>query len=321
LLLIGLLALLLGVFGAVYFQRAQDPQVANNAPAQPRVQPSAAAAPEAPPPHAAASSENRPQEQAAMPPESNSAAPAPPEPQTAQAPPPPAPAPSETLPQTQANNPPALLDNEAQRRAEISPSAAPADVAAAAPRYWVEFGAYEVTLYADRLKQSLDQLGIGATVDDTLGKHGRHYLRVRSSGDSDHSTAATQLATAESALHIAPVLHRVAAISQAPMRVPEAKAKPSPNGDYWVQFGAFHEHQNAEQTLSDLHKSGIQASVIERKRSGDGPLYLIRVSSLANRAQAVQIAQQGSAALHSNDVMIRASRGAAPDLRPHQPPG
>jgi cell division septation protein DedD len=87
---------------------------------------------------------------------------------------------------------------------------------------------------------------------------------------------------------------------------------------YWVQFGAFREQQNAEQTLSELHESGIQASVIERKDGSEGPLYLIRVSRIASRAQAEQVAQQGGAVLHSNDVMIRESRGTAPSL--HQRP-
>ena len=189
----------------------------------------------------------------------------------------------------------------------------------AVPRYWVEFGAYEGALYADRLKQSLGQLGIDATIANAPGKDGRHYLRVRTSGDSDHATAAAQLAKAQSALHIAPLLHRAAAISPAPARSPAAKATPAPSGAYWVQFGAFRERRMPSRCYLQLRKNDIQASVIERKNGGLQPLYLIRVSSLSNQAQAEQVAQHGSAALHSHDVLIGES-AAAPGLHPRPPP-
>jgi cell division protein FtsN len=316
-----LLALVLGVFGAVYFQRAEGPQVANNVPAQTPAQLPAAATPEAQPPLVAAPTGNSPQEQPVAPPESNSPASAP---HMAQAPPaaaaPPAPAPSEVLPQTQAANPPPSLDGEAQRLAEISPSAAPADVATAAPRYWIEFGVYDSAFYADQLKQGLGQLGIDAAVSGASGKHGRRYLRVRTTNDLDRATAVAQLAKAQSALHVVPLLHHAAVVSPVPARAPEAKAAPAKRDAYWVQFGAFREHQNAEATLSQLRQNDIKASVIERKDGDLGPLYLIRVPSVASRAQAKQVAQQGSAALHSYDVLIGESHTAAPILHPRPPP-
>jgi cell division protein FtsN len=317
-----LLVLVLGVSGAVYFERNEAPLLANNEPAQTQVQPQAAATAEAQPAQAAAPAENKPQEQASVSPESNPTTAPPSAPQAAPAPTsPPAPAvpaPSQTLPQTQAANPPLSPDSEAQRLAQIAPSAAPANVASAVPRYWVEFGAYEGALYADRLKQSLDRLGIDATIANAPGKDGRRYLRVRTSGDSDHSTAAAQLAKAQSALHIAPLLHRATAISPAPTRPPEAKAAPAAGGAYWVQFGAFRERRNAEQVLSQLRKNDIQASVIEQKNGGLKPLYLIRASSLSDQAQAEQIAQHGSAALRSHDVLIGESPVAG--LHPRPPP-
>jgi cell division protein FtsN len=138
------------------------------------------------------SSENKPQEQATARAESTAPTPALPEPQTAQAPPavasPPGPNSGETLPQSQSASSPPGLDNEAQRFAEISPSAAPADVAAA-QRYWVEFGAYDTAFYADRLKRNLGEIDIDAMVGGAPGKHGRHYLRVRTTNDSDRATA------------------------------------------------------------------------------------------------------------------------------------
>jgi cell division protein FtsN len=323
LLLTALLALVLGVFGAVYFERNEGPQVAaNEAPPQP-AQPPAATTPAAPAPPAAAPAENKPQEQATAPPESNPPSTAAPAPQTAQAPPAtPAPAasvPSETLPQTQATNPAPSLDSEAQRLSQVSPSAAPANVAAAAPRYWVEFGAYETALYADRLKQNLRQLGIDASVTSAPGKNRQRYLRVRTSSDSDHAAAAAQLAKARSALHIAPLLHRAAAISPVPARPPEAQARPASSGAFWVQFGAFHERPNAEQVLSQLRRKDIQATVLERKTSDLKPLYLVRASAFGDHAQAEQIAQHGADALHSHDVLIGETT-VAPGLHPRPPP-
>ena len=84
LLLMALLALVLGVFGAVYFQGNQSPQVANTEPAQTQAQAPAVAGPEGQPPQAAAAAENKPQEQATAPPESNPPETTPPLPQRQQ---------------------------------------------------------------------------------------------------------------------------------------------------------------------------------------------------------------------------------------------
>ncbi|HEY1503985.1 MAG TPA: SPOR domain-containing protein [Stellaceae bacterium] len=240
------LAMVLGVSGAVYFQHGESPQVTDNRPTQNLAQTSATAPPRAEAPPATALTE-KPQERVAAPSELTSPAPAPSAPQTAKAAPPPAspsaPQASKNLPQIQSTNTPLSPENEAQHLAQISPSATPADVAAASPRYWIEFGIYEGTYYAERLKQSLSQLGIDATVSNVSIK-GRRYLRVRTAGDSDRATATAQLAKAQSALHIAPLLHRFTAVTPAikpaapSAPVPEAEAAPGPSGDYWVQFGA-----------------------------------------------------------------------------------
>ena len=321
LLLMALLALVLGVFGAIYFEGAgggSPPQVANNAP--PSAAPESQSEPQvAPPPVAAAPSENKPQNQAAAPPEPGAPAAPAPALQPAQAPPdlpaPAAPAPTETLSQYQSATPQPSPDSEAQRLAQISPSAAPANVAAAAPRYWVEFGAYNGSFYADRLKQSLGKLGIEAVVTNAPGKHGRRYMRVRTVGDSDRPAAAAQIVKARSALRIKPLLHRIAAISPGAARL----ASPAPSGRHWVQFGAFRARAGAERIRAQLRKSDIQAFVLEIKYSGHAPLYLVRVPGLDDRAAAEHVAQQGAAALHSNDVLIGESR-IAPGLHPRPPP-
>jgi cell division protein FtsN len=313
-----LLALVLGVFGAVYFQGngpGAPPQVANNESAPSAAPASNPATPETQPPQAAAPSENKPQEQAAVPPESNPLLTTEPAPQTAQAPTaPPLPAvpqQDQNQPQIQASNTSPSLDDEAQRLAQIAPTAAPADVAAATPRYWVEFGAYDTARYADDLKQSLGRLGIDATIAKAPGKDGRTYLRVRTASDSDRATAAAQLAKAQSSLHIAPLLHRVAAINPAPTRALEAQTKPVSSGGYWVQFGAFRDHRNAETMRSQLRRKDIQATVFERKNSDLKPLYLVRVSGLSTYAQASRTAQRGGSATHTSDAFVGQDRQSA----------
>jgi cell division protein FtsN len=250
-----------------------------------------------------------------------------PAPQTAPAPPATSPqtAPQQTqnLPQIQTANVPSSPDSEAQRLSEISPTAAPADVASAAPRYWVEFGAYDTAYYADRLKQSLGQLGIDAVIGVVAGKNGKTYLRVRTSGDSDRATAAAQLTKAQSALRIRPLLHRAAAASPATPRAPEAQAKPTTKREYWVQFGAFRERHNARTMVSQLRKKDIQASVFEIKNSDLKLLYLVRASGLSSYAQARQTAQIGGAATRTSDAFIGQDHPSAfrpnPGLNPRAP--
>jgi cell division protein FtsN len=312
-LLLVLLALVLGVFGAVYFEQNQPgaSRVASNQPS-PNSSGSGpvAPAPVTPPFAATPAPENKPQNQAARPPESVPS-------QTAQAPATinptgtstasPAPAPA---PVAEAPTPP-----DVQSLAQISPSAAPANIAAAVPRYWVEYGAYDGSFYADRLKQSLEKLGIATTLAEAPGKHGRRYLRVRGTDLGDRDIALAQLAKAHESLHIAPLLHRIAAVSPGAARI----AKTPPSGAHWVQFGAFHSRKNAEKMLVQLHKGDVQASVLEVKYFSRKPLYLVRVSGLADRAAAAQIAQQGTAALHSKDVLIGQSLRAAA-VQPRAPP-
>ncbi len=325
--MLALLALVVGVFGAVYFEDAgigSAPQVASNAspPAAPTAQPepqAPQAAPSPAPSLAAEPPKNKPQNQATTGSASKPPVAPIPAPQTAQAPPivpaPTASVPAETLPQNQPPNAAPSPDEEAQRLAQISPSAAPANVAAAVPRYWVEFGAYRGSFYADRLKQSLGRLGIKATVTHTHGKHGRRYLRVRTAGDSGRAAAEAELAKAHSALHITPLLHRAAAISPGAARL----ANPAPSGRHWVQFGAFRSRAGAERRRAQLRKNDLQAFVLETKYIGQAPLYLVRVPGLEDRAAAERVAQQGAAALQSNDVLIGESR-LAPGLHPRPPP-
>jgi cell division protein FtsN len=148
------------------------------------------------------------------------------------------------------------------------------------------------------------------------GRHGRKYLRVRSQADSDHDAALAQLAQARAALHIAPLLHRAAAVSPGATRPAATTAR---EGEHWVQFGAYRSRTSADKLLVKLHKKSVQASVIERKYTSKKMLYLVRASGLADRAEAIKIAQQGAAALHSHDVLI-GEKSPSPALHPRPPP-
>lgn len=305
LLLLCLLALVFGVFGAVYFEQSEPgtPQVASNQPPAPSPPTGPVApAPVAERPAVTSPAQNNPPAQAVPSPESTPA-------QAAQVT---GPAPATTTPAV----PPSPSSSTAQNLAQIAPSAAPADVASAAPRYWVEFGAYDGSFYADRLKQSLGKLGIAATVTEAPGAHGRKYLRVRGADQSDRANALAQLSKARTALRIAPLLHRVAAVSAGATR--PAASTPT-RGTHWVQFGAFRSPKDAERMLASLRKSEIQASVIKTKIISVRSLYLVRVADLPDRAAAAQIAQRGSAALHSKDVLIGETPHRA-GLHPRGPP-
>ena len=107
-------------------------------------------------------------------------------------------------------------------------SAAPANVAAAAPRYWVEFGAYEGAFSMPMAEaESADELGIAATVTEARGAHDRKYLRVRSNDQSDRAAALALLSKAHDTLHIAPLLHSVAAVSPGATRAMPPSSSPT----------------------------------------------------------------------------------------------
>ena len=296
-----LLALVLGVFGAVYldqFRAHTGPDIVLRKTA-PVV--ASATPPEAGPSATVTPPENPPVAQAVTPPES-------PAPEVAQAQP------------TTASTVTPLADI-APKLEQIAPAAAPAMVAAAAgPRYWVEFGVYEGKFFADKLTKSLDDLGIKATITTAPGRNGTRYLRVRTANESDQATAEAQVEKARTAFKITPLLHRTAAAATiAPPKAAVAPAatasapKPSPKtGAYWVQFGAYSSEQGAREIANQLAKSGIQATVTKKTIQVPQTLYLIRAEGLPDRAEATSVAQKGSAVLHSSDAFVRKNLRAPP---------
>lgn len=332
LLLTGLVALVLGVFGAIYFstnrQELLPPLAAKKPPAVAAAQP-VAPAPSIRPLPAVSTPHKRPQNQARTSAESA--------PKVTQASPKAAP-PSRPM---AAARSPGVSESTAGKLAEINPAAGPAaraPLAAISPpkatspsqaaprpvppktvvpsgrRYWVEFGAYDGPFYAERLKRNLAGLAIRAEITRAPGRHHRWYFRVRTVGDMDHDLARATFAKAERNLHIMPLIHRERhAVAAARI------ARTPPSGAHWVQFGAFHDRRWARRMRGKLDKNGLQASIIKRKYVSQPPLYLVRVSGLATRAEAVEIARRGTAALHSNDVLVGESLRLA-RLRARPPP-
>jgi cell division protein FtsN len=197
----------------------------------------------------------------------------------------------------------------------VEPGAPPADVGDAAPRYWVEFGAYDGERYATVLKDQLHGLGIEADTATASGKGGKHYVRVRLARDTDRAAAQMIAQKAGAALHIEPLLHRVVAAAAIAATAP---ASPKIAG-HWVQFGAFRPRRAADAVAARLVKNKIQATVLKTKNSTGTSLYLVRVEGLADRAAAEKIAASGGAVLHSKDVLVGEAR-AGPTPKGRAPP-
>jgi len=116
---------------------------------------------------------------------------APPAPSAVTVSPPPAPAPAVAIPLEQ-----------------INPTAGHT-FEAAKPAYWIEYGAYRGSFYAQKLLDRLGTIGLKAKIKRVRGAGGALYYSVRSSGTADRSNAdANANAKLAAQLGIAPLLHR-----------------------------------------------------------------------------------------------------------------
>jgi hypothetical protein len=175
-------------------------------------------------------------------------------------------------------------------------------VAAAAGRYWIEFGAYRGTTYAAKLQQRLKALGVETAVTRAPGRAHHTYLRVRSAGGLDRLAALATRDKAAAALAIKPLLHEAAATRSGHGEAPKLSAKAS---HYWVQFAASRSPAAARQTVRRLAQNHVAATVISRHVPGEAkPLYLIRATNLPNRAAAESVAKRGATALHRDDFLL-----------------
>lgn len=167
---------------------------------------------------------------------------------------------------------------------------------AAKPAYWVEYGAYRGSFYAEKLVERLGTVGLKAEIKRVRGAGGALYYSVRSSGTGDGSNADASLKRA-TRLGITPLLHRGnnPAVAQ-PVVAKIAPAAVSQAANYWVQFGAYDARHYATALRDQLHGSGIDATIIERHKPGYAR-YLVRTPSSLGRDEARSLAARGQSIL------------------------
>lgn len=91
-----------------------------------------------------------------------------------------------------------------------------------------------------------------------------------------------------------------------------AKIEPTASGaHYWVQFGAYNTPHYAIALRDRLHRSGIDATIVERHQPGYAR-YLVRTPSVARpRDEAQSLAVRGQSALGIQPLVGQAPGPAA----------
>lgn len=165
---------------------------------------------------------------------------------------------------------------------------------AAKPNYWVEYGAYRGSFYAQKLVERLGTVGIKAEIKQVRGAGNKLYYSVRSTAVGDRTTADANTKSAAQ-LGIAPLLHRGGSPGEAQPVV--AKIEPAASAaHYWVQFGAYNTPHYAIALRDRLHRSGIDATIVERHQPGYAR-YLVRTRPSLGRDEARSLAARGQSAL------------------------
>jgi len=182
---------------------------------------------------------------------------------------------------------------------QVNPAASrsmPAPLAAVQPTYWVEYGAYRGSFYADRLVERLGTLGIRAAVKRAPGAGGGLYFSVRSNAGSERNRAEADAKLAAQ-LDIAPLIHRGngGAVTQPVTAKAETPANGPQTAHYWVQFGAYNAPHYALALREQLHRAGVDASIVERHQLGYAR-YLVRSAPSLGRDEA------HSLAVHSQSI-------------------
>ncbi|HYL32740.1 MAG TPA: SPOR domain-containing protein [Stellaceae bacterium] len=192
---------------------------------------------------------------------------------------------------------------------QVNPAASrslPAPLAAVQPAYWVEYGAYRGSSYADKLVARLSTLGIKAVVKRLPGAGGGLYFSVRSNAGSDRDRAKADVELAAQ-LDIAPLIRR--GNGGAAAQPVAAKAETPANGlraaHFWVQFGAYNAPHYALALRDQLHRAGVDASIVERHQPGFAR-YLVRSAPSFGRDEARTIAARSQSVLGIQPLIGRA---------------
>lgn len=210
--------------------------------------------------------------------------------------------------------PPAVAIPAPPQLDQVNPAASrttPAPLAAVQPTYWVEYGAYRGSFYADKLVERLGTHGIKAAVKRVAGAGGGHYFSVRSNAVSDRNRANADAKLAAQ-LDIAPLIHRDSGRTVA--QPVAAKAETPANGQqtahYWVQFGAYNAPHYALALRNQLHRAGVNASIVERHQPGFAR-YLVRSAPSLDHDEARNLAARSQSILGILPLVGRASGPAA----------
>ena len=179
---------------------------------------------------------------------------------------------------------------------------------AAKPAYWVEYGAYHGSFYAQKLVERLGTIGLKAEIKRVPGAGGEIYYSVRSNATIDRINANANVKLAAQ-LGIAPLLHR--GNNPAAAQPVVAKIEPAaPAAHYWVQFGAYNTPHYAIALRDQLHRSGIETTIIERHQPGYAR-YLVRTPSSFGRDEAQSVAARGQSILGTQPLVGQALGPAA----------
>jgi len=175
---------------------------------------------------------------------------------------------------------------------QVNPAAGPALLKAAQPGYWVEYAAYLGPEYAKQLAKRLDGMGIKAEVVRAPGAGGKQYYSVRSGIGGDRDAAEDAALKVSNALDIFPIVHHdgQTRFGAAAFSVPIPPAA-SEMLAYWVQFGAYDIESYARLYANKLHDSGLDVTIISRRRASGRMIYFVRSPPLKTPEDARALAQ------------------------------
>ena len=193
---------------------------------------------------------------------------------------------------------------------QVNPAASrtmPAPLAAVQPTYWVEYGAYRGSFYADKLVERLGALGINAAAKRVPGADGRLYFSVRSNTGGDRSRVEADAKLAAQ-LEIAPLIHRGngGAVVQPVAAKAEIPANAQETARYWVQFGAYNAPHYALALREQLRRAGVDATIVERHQPGYAR-YVVRSAPSLSRDAARTLATHSESILGILPLVGRAA--------------
>jgi len=207
--------------------------------------------------------------------------------------------------------PTAVIISPSPQLNQVNPAASHSLLAAIQPAYWVEYGAYRGSFYAEKLVQRLGVVGIKAEIKQVQGAGGVLYFSVRSNATSDRVTADANVKLAAQ-LGIAPLVHRGdgRALAQPVVARTTTPAATAQNAHYWVQFGAYNAPLYAAALRDQLRRAGVDAAIIERHQPGYAR-YLVRTPPSLGRDEARGLAARGQSILGVQPLVGRTSAPAA----------